>query len=91
MFDGMLGGAEEGMPMRAAGATSTTTGAAGPPADKTAGGLAEVQRVRQFFPETWIWEETLTDGDGEATIDVEAPDSITTWDLRAVAVSPGKG
>ena len=28
---------------------------------------------------------------GKATLDVEAPDSITTWDLRAVAVSPDKG
>ncbi len=89
MFDGVLG-AEEAMP--AAGATSTTAGAAGPPAaNKATGDLAEVQRVRQFFPETWIWEETLTDGGGDATLDVEAPDSITTWDLRAVAVSPEKG
>lgn len=53
--------------------------------------LAEVQRVRQFFPETWIWEEVLTDSAGRATLPVQAPDSITTWDLRAVAVSPEKG
>ena len=24
------------------------------------GGLAEVQRVRQFFPETWIWRDVQT-------------------------------
>jgi CD109 antigen len=90
MFDGMMG-IEEAMPMKAAGATSTTAGAAGPPANASTGGLAEVQRVRQFFPETWIWDETLTDRGGKATLDVEAPDSITTWDLRAVAVSPEKG
>jgi CD109 antigen len=53
--------------------------------------LAEVQRVRQFFPETWIWEEMMTDGDGKATLPVTAPDTITTWDLRAVAISPEKG
>lgn len=53
--------------------------------------LAEVQRVRQFFPETWIWDEVITDGEGRASISVESPDSITTWDLRAVAVSPTYG
>jgi len=31
------------------------------------GELAEVERVRQFFPETWVWEpELLTDGYGRA-------------------------
>ncbi len=53
--------------------------------------LAEVQRIRQFFPETWIWDEVMTDGDGRATLPVQAPDTITTWDLRAVAISPEKG
>ncbi len=53
--------------------------------------LAEVQRVRQFFPETWIWDEVMTNGDGRATLPVQAPDSITTWDLRAVAISPENG
>ncbi len=53
--------------------------------------LAEVQRVRQFFPETWIWEEVTTDDDGRASISVESPDSITTWDLRAIAISPEYG
>jgi CD109 antigen len=33
----------------------------------------------------------LTDDGGNASLEVEAPDSITTWDLRAVAVSPDKG
>ncbi len=60
-------------------------------ADSGGQGLAEVQRVRQFFPETWIWEEVMTDGDGRASLPVQAPDSITTWDLRAVALSPDKG
>ncbi len=53
--------------------------------------LAEVQRVRQFFPETWIWQDVTTDNDGKATLTVKAPDSITSWDLRAVAISPEKG
>jgi CD109 antigen len=68
-------------------AVTTTTVAA------TAGSssLAEVQRVRQFFPETWIWSDLTTDASGKASQQVTVPDSITTWMLRAVAVSKDKG
>jgi len=54
-------------------------------------GLAEVQRVRQFFPETWLWQDVYTDGNGNATLKVDVPDSITTWMLRAVAISKEYG
>ncbi|MCD4820486.1 MAG: alpha-2-macroglobulin [Methanococcoides sp.] len=51
--------------------------------------LAEVERVRQFFPETWIWmPDILTDDDGRATLDLNAPDSITKWRLHAVSSGP---
>ena len=60
-------------------------------AAKAAEGQAEVQRVRQFFPETWLWLDLTTDGAGRASKRVEAPDSITTWMLRAVALSKEKG
>ena len=51
--------------------------------------LAEVQRVRQFFPETWVWmPELLTDDNGLASLDLNAPDSITTWRLHAVSSGP---
>ena len=53
--------------------------------------LAEVQRVRQFFPETWIWQDIHTDADGRAVLTVEAPDSITTWVLRGVGMSKKHG
>ncbi|WP_340819604.1 alpha-2-macroglobulin family protein [Methanolobus sp. WCC4] len=53
------------------------------------GELAEVQRVRQFFPETWVWmPELLTDDAGLASVDLTAPDSITTWRLHAVSSGP---
>ena len=55
------------------------------------GGLAEVQRVRQFFPETWLWQDVTTDASGSASVAVEAPDSITTWMLRAVGMSKEHG
>ena len=54
-------------------------------------GLAEVKRVRQFFPETWIWRDITTDESGRAVVPVEAPDSITTWMLRAVGMSKEHG
>ena len=54
-------------------------------------GLAEVQRVRQFFPETWLWLDVTTGEDGHATVSAEVPDSITTWMLRAVAMSQEHG
>ncbi len=51
-------------------------------------GLAEVTRVRQFFPETWLWmPDLLTEPNGVSSIDLTAPDSITTWKLHAVSTS----
>ncbi len=67
------------------------------PAQPMAGGgqaaeeLAEVRRVRQFFPETWLWADVMTDEEGHASVPVEAPDSITTWMLRGVALSKEHG
>ena len=54
-------------------------------------GLAEVERVRQFFPETWLWADVMTDESGTAILSATAPDSITTWSLRAVGMSPEHG
>ncbi len=62
-----------------------------PSGQTNADGLAEVQRVRQFFPETWLWADVVTDEDGRASLDAEAPDSITTWMVRAVALSKEHG
>ena len=58
---------------------------------ESAGDLAEVQRVRQFFPETWLWTDLMTDQSGHGTVGVTAPDSITTWKLRAVGMSREHG
>jgi CD109 antigen len=52
------------------------------------GELAEVERVRQFFPETWYWNPSLmTDGNGQAHLELTVPDTITTWKLHAVSSS----
>ena len=48
----------------------------------------EPPRVRKFFPETLLWRpELITDDRGEAQLDIELADSITTWRLSASAVS----
>jgi CD109 antigen len=54
-------------------------------------GQAEPERTREFFPETWVWTSLTTDASGRATHRVTAPDSITTWNFRAVALSQTKG
>ncbi|MEE8194153.1 MAG: alpha-2-macroglobulin family protein, partial [Dehalococcoidales bacterium] len=54
-------------------------------------GLAEIERIRQYFPETWLWQEIVTDSSGRASLRVTVPDSITTWMLRAIALSQEKG
>ena len=68
---------------------------AGPPAvpDADDGGVANSAapevRVRQFFPETWVWQPTLmTDESGLATLSLTAPDSITSWKLSVVSTCP---
>ncbi|MHB0980815.1 MAG: alpha-2-macroglobulin family protein [Thermoleophilia bacterium] len=81
-FDGVMAAPERG---------NAHTMLAPATAPASSAGLAEVQRVRQFFPETWIWDETTTGPDGAASLPFTAPDSITTWDLRAIALSPEKG
>lgn len=49
-------------------------------------------RVRQFFPETWVWEPLLlTDEDGTASLELTAPDSITGWKLAVVGTVPADG
>ena len=80
----------ESMVVKEAAVPQSTTAPAAPAAI-TDQGLAEVQRVRQFFPETWIWTNATTDEQGLATLLVEAPDSITTWVLRAVGLSKEHG
>ncbi len=82
----------EGAMLPPAPASADGSAQAKPPAPAAAPAqLAEVQRVRQFFPETWLWQSLTTDSNGLANLKVTAPDSITTWKLYAVALSKEKG
>uniref|UniRef100_A0A3P9L213 C3 and PZP like alpha-2-macroglobulin domain containing 8 n=1 Tax=Oryzias latipes TaxID=8090 RepID=A0A3P9L213_ORYLA len=52
---------------------------------------AERQR-RTFFPETWVWHcLNVSSETGEAELQLDVPDSITTWVTEAVGLSEKKG
>lgn len=89
-----MAGPEKAMDLAMAGAQPPVPAPAASPdpaRNGGAAGLADVQRVRQFFPETWLWADLMTDSSGKATLPATAPDSITTWMLRAVAISKERG
>ncbi len=85
-------GSRDGIMMEAFGLKGVPAAqVAAPGVSDTATGLAEVQRVRQFFPETWLWDSLIVGKNGRSSVTVEVPDSITTWMLQAVAISKDKG
>lgn len=66
----------EGLAPLATATSETKTGGPGEP------------RIREYFPETFIFEPALiTDAKGEAFIDVSMPDAITTWRVTSFASS----
>jgi hypothetical protein len=57
-------------------------------APEPAGAGAEEPRVREYFPETLLFEPALiTDGNGQGTLDVQLADSITDWRVTVTASS----
>ncbi len=75
--------------MGMAGEKMSPTSAAGDrPPPGAAGGDQPTLRVRQEFPETLLWRpEVITDDAGQAALDIDLADSITTWRLSASAVT----
>jgi hypothetical protein len=54
------------------------------------GGGAQPARIREYFPETMLWQPALiTDDKGVAVLPLTFADSITTWRLSASASSQG--
>uniref|UniRef100_A0A8C8SHG4 C4a anaphylatoxin n=1 Tax=Pelusios castaneus TaxID=367368 RepID=A0A8C8SHG4_9SAUR len=47
--------------------------------------------LRSFFPESWWWETVELKNPGQHSITKIVPDSITTWEIQAISVSPQKG
>jgi hypothetical protein len=57
--------------------------------DAGAAGGAEPVRVREYFPETMLWNPALlTDENGRAELRVPMADSITTWRMSVLGNSP---
>jgi hypothetical protein len=86
------------MPMAAAGAGGPVGQGAPVPTNKPAdsvekggaGGSAAPTRLREYFPETLLWQPSLiTDERGRAEMPLNFADSITTWRLSASASSKG--
>jgi hypothetical protein len=89
-FQGGIGG----MPMPvtyAAARASTKSEATDAKTTNSPGGTgaaAPIQRTREYFPETMLWQPALiTDEQGRADLAVNFADSITTWRLSASASS----
>uniref|UniRef100_A0A8C4QQE4 Uncharacterized protein n=1 Tax=Eptatretus burgeri TaxID=7764 RepID=A0A8C4QQE4_EPTBU len=55
------------------------------------GHFQEPSRIRSDFPETWIWEDSLTRANGIASITATVPDTITSWIASAFSVGPRFG
>lgn len=47
--------------------------------------------LRSYFPQSWMWVLLEPDVSGNIRYPVVTPDSITTWEVQAVAMSPTKG
>ena len=64
-------------------------GGGGDAAQEAVGRLAEDEEdVRRDFPDTAYWEANVdTDANGQATVEIPLPDSLTTWRLSSKAVT----
>ncbi|NXU73929.1 OVOS protein, partial [Oreotrochilus melanogaster] len=45
-----------------------------------------LETIREFFPETWIWDIVLLNSTGKATVSYTTPDTITEWKASAFCV-----
>uniref|UniRef100_A0A8C3TFM9 Alpha-2-macroglobulin n=1 Tax=Chelydra serpentina TaxID=8475 RepID=A0A8C3TFM9_CHESE len=52
---------------------------------------AEVETVRKYFPETWIWDLVSVNSNGSAELPLRIPDTITEWKANAFCTSSDTG
>ncbi|XP_074681846.1 ovostatin-like [Strix aluco] len=50
-----------------------------------------LETIREFFPETWIWDIVLINSTGKASISYTIPDTITEWKASAFCVEESVG
>ncbi|MCC7495559.1 MAG: hypothetical protein IT204_24630 [Fimbriimonadaceae bacterium] len=89
------GGPAAGLAAPAPAAETAAARPAAPMKDGAPGGMGggggageEPIAIREFFPDTILWQPTVTTGaDGKATVTVEVPDSLTTWRATARAIT----
>ncbi|XP_075697341.1 uncharacterized protein LOC142662932 [Rhinoderma darwinii] len=48
----------------------------------------ETEKVRTYFPETWIWKLVPLGETGSAELHYQAPDTITDWNAGAICLGP---
>ncbi|XP_015280964.1 PREDICTED: ovostatin-like, partial [Gekko japonicus] len=53
------------------------------------GGLVET--VRQFFPETWMWDAVSINSSGRASLSYTVPDTITKWEASIFCLEAQAG
>uniref|UniRef100_A0A4W2FRI0 Alpha-2-macroglobulin like 1 n=1 Tax=Bos indicus x Bos taurus TaxID=30522 RepID=A0A4W2FRI0_BOBOX len=51
----------------------------------------EESQVRQYFPETWLWDLFPVGYSGEESVHITVPDTITTWKAMTFCTSQSKG
>ncbi|KFP80014.1 Complement C4, partial [Acanthisitta chloris] len=47
--------------------------------------------LRSYFPESWWWNFVEVKSPGNHSVQNFVPDSITTWEVQAISISPEKG
>ncbi|XP_069738088.1 complement C4-B-like [Phaenicophaeus curvirostris] len=47
--------------------------------------------LRSYFPESWWWNFEEVKSPGKHRVQNFVPDSITTWEVQAISISPAKG
>jgi CD109 antigen len=48
-------------------------------------------KTREDFPETWLFRQFSVDNKGKAVVSEKVPDTITSWDVSAFALSESNG
>ena len=89
---GNIGGTGSFYPAQDQTSPQTPATAWSPPDQPTGPGEAAApDRVRNNFPQTWLWDLEYTDALGSLSLERIVPDSITSWDIRTLAMSQEHG
>ncbi|XP_008561491.1 PREDICTED: alpha-2-macroglobulin-like protein 1 [Galeopterus variegatus] len=48
-------------------------------------------QVRQYFPETWLWDLLPIGNSGKEAVHVTVPDAVTEWKAMTFCTSPSRG